>query len=111
MVFGVIERPPPDIARLAVKDCRLRRWRLWFLALSNAPQPNGHHKPRGAYLSAAVTASKKEAPSDSRAERHRSKARGTQRNLVRYMSLIVFMKYMVDLEAWIQEFENVTHSI
>ena len=32
--FGVCE-----FSRLAVTDWRLRRWRLWFLALSNAP-PN-----------------------------------------------------------------------
>jgi len=30
--FGVC-----DFSRLAVTDWRLRRWRLWFLALSNAP--------------------------------------------------------------------------
>jgi len=27
---------------LAVTDWRLRRWRLWFLGLSNAPQKNKH---------------------------------------------------------------------
>jgi len=27
-----------DFSRLAVTDWRLRRWRLWFLALSNVPQ-------------------------------------------------------------------------
>ena len=27
-----------DFARLAITDWRLRRWRLWFLALSNAPR-------------------------------------------------------------------------
>jgi len=32
MNFGVC-----DFSRLAVTDWRLRRWRLWFLALSNAP--------------------------------------------------------------------------
>jgi len=32
MNFGVCDFP-----RLAVTDWRLRRWRLWFLALSNAP--------------------------------------------------------------------------
>jgi len=31
--FGVF-----DFSRLAVTDWRLRRWRLWFLALSNAPR-------------------------------------------------------------------------
>jgi len=31
--FGVC-----DFSPLAVTDWRLRRWRLWFLALSNAPQ-------------------------------------------------------------------------
>jgi len=30
--FGVC-----DFSRLAITDWRLRRWRLWFLALSNAP--------------------------------------------------------------------------
>jgi len=33
MNFGVC-----DFSRLAVTDWRLRRWRLWFLALSNAPR-------------------------------------------------------------------------
>jgi len=33
MNFGVF-----DFSRLAVTDWRLRRWRLWFLALSNDPQ-------------------------------------------------------------------------
>ena len=34
-----------DFSRLAVKDWRLRRWRLWFLALSNAPlsTTTGHY--------------------------------------------------------------------
>jgi len=32
--FGVC-----DFSRLAVTDWHLRRWRLWFLALSNAPPP------------------------------------------------------------------------
>jgi len=27
-----------DISRVAAMDWRLRRWRLWFLALSNAPR-------------------------------------------------------------------------
>jgi len=31
--FGVC-----DFSRLAVTDWRVRRWRLWFLALSNAPR-------------------------------------------------------------------------
>jgi len=35
MNFGVC-----DFSRLAVTDWRLRRWRLWFLALSNAPRLN-----------------------------------------------------------------------
>jgi len=33
MNFGVC-----DLTLLAVTDWRLRRWRLWFLALSNAPR-------------------------------------------------------------------------
>ena len=32
--FGVCDFP-----RLAITDWRLRRWRLWFLALSDAPPP------------------------------------------------------------------------
>jgi len=37
--FGVC-----DFSRLAVTDWRLRRWRLWFLALSNAPRTMSHTK-------------------------------------------------------------------
>jgi len=48
VVFGAIECPPGkfsiavktfgvcDFSRLAVTDWRLRRWRLWFLALMTA---------------------------------------------------------------------------
>jgi len=34
MTFGVC-----DCSRLAVTDWRLRRWRLWFLALMTATRP------------------------------------------------------------------------
>jgi len=35
--FGVC-----DFSRSAVRDWRLRRWRLWFLALMTATQDGGH---------------------------------------------------------------------
>ena len=41
--FGV-----SDFSRLAVTDWRLRRWHLWFLALSNAPY--GEFKIEGCFI-------------------------------------------------------------
>ena len=39
--FGVC-----DFSRLAVTDWCLRRWLLWFLALSNAPPPNKEERKK-----------------------------------------------------------------
>jgi len=43
---------------LAVTDWRLRRWRLWFLALSNAPRNGASSNESGRRVGKKITLSK-----------------------------------------------------